>query len=453
MCDPPQCQSKDPPLIGLFGWKFWAPFRYWLRFIASASKFKPGGAKPRVALVGTHRSAAKSLKKKLSVDQRMMLGQIKEGRGRWESVGVDKIVANLVKEFGPGDDGTKDEDDVLLHMLPRMVYIDSVSQYEMDLAEMATLRTWVGEEFANIRLRLVPKISLDVASLLKTARKMLQPIASFAAVYEALTTAAKGRVVLGSEDRFRAVLGHLSMAGHVMYFEDAGDVVVVDPRAFGKHVIGQVFCPHSSPGFASGLFDTKNQKDQVHFRKSKLVTVLGRVSTIAGVEFGDVDLVLTILEKLELCFQIPEPTAEGGDADVYSDAVLVGGDEGIDPLYAIPGRLSHGRPECWKPVETTSQGHHYLGVRLQVAESALIVPPSAFPQLQSRLHSLPGFAMWRNGLMTVERTDGRIAVAGLIELDSSLETIDVAVRTEMCNDVGWSKFIQVGDAPRLVWSL
>ena len=50
-----------------------------------------------------------------------------------------------------------------------------------------------------------------------------------------------------------------------MYFEDVHDAVVVDPQAFGEHIIGELFCP-------AGLLPI-NKDDNFLFRESALKRV------------------------------------------------------------------------------------------------------------------------------------------------------------------------------------
>jgi hypothetical protein len=55
-----------------------------------------------------------------------------------------------------------------------------------------------------------------------------------------------------------------------MYFEDVHDAVVVDPQAFGEHVIGQLFCPAGADGFTTLVI---SKKDNYLFRQSSLKKV------------------------------------------------------------------------------------------------------------------------------------------------------------------------------------
>jgi hypothetical protein len=210
-----------------------------------------------------------------------------------------------------------DEFDDLLDLAPRLFYVDSVCLNRYDRAEMNQLRVWIGKMFDDVRAtRPVPKVCLDVARLLKVCRDSLPAVASFAQVHKAVCRAGGSTIDLSDEDRFRAVLGHLSKAGHVMYFEDVNDAVVVDPQAFGEHVIGQVFCPAGTEGFHA-LIIRKNEN--FLFRQSSLKQVLAN----SGRAFGNVELLLHIMIDLELIFPW-EPSA--GDSD---------------PQFAVPGRLSH----------------------------------------------------------------------------------------------------------------
>lgn len=118
LADPPDTQHKQ--------------LRYWLRFIASRAQPE---AKPRVALVGTHRSAAQALAQKLSSQttaeqentkqQIERLDSIKQDGDRWVSTSVESVVTPLLAEFAD-----------LLEMAPRLFYVDSVSPYDIDRAEM-----------------------------------------------------------------------------------------------------------------------------------------------------------------------------------------------------------------------------------------------------------------------------------------------------------------------------
>ena len=60
-----------------------------------------------------------------------------------------------------------------------------------------------------------------------------------------------------------------------MYFEDVHDAVVVDPQAFGEHIIGELFCP-------AGLLPI-NKDDNFLFRESALKRVCSHTRLHMGV--------------------------------------------------------------------------------------------------------------------------------------------------------------------------
>jgi hypothetical protein len=258
LSDPPETQRKQ--------------LRYWLRFIAARASLE---AKPRVALVGTHRSAAATLTKKLSSQtateqekskqQIKRLGSIKRDGDRWVSPSVESVVMPLLAEFVD-----------LLDMSPYLYYIDSVSAYKVDRAEMRRLREWLGLMFGDVRAsKPVPKVCLEVASLLSKVRKasITDVLAPFDRVLTELRACAPVTIDLSDDDRVRAVLGHLSDSGDIMYFEDAGDVVVLQPHMFGERVIGQLFCPVGTPGFTSLLAIDKELGYVVHVAISSPVAM------------------------------------------------------------------------------------------------------------------------------------------------------------------------------------
>jgi len=259
------CNLEDQPDLQ------YDQLRYWLRFIAS--KAQPE-ARPRVALVGTHRSTAGSLQKRLKLSPNLpehervdlvnriaRLEKIKRVGDAWVCDEISGNVAKLVGEFRD-----------LLDLAPRICFIDSISQYKTDRAEMHRLRAWIRTKCADIRNhRRVPKVCRDVARVIKTVRNKLPVVAPFAGVQAAVKAEVQTAFDLGSEDRFRAVLHHLSRAGHVMYFEDVDDIVVVDPLSFGKRVIGQLFCPSGTVGFNPLLIDRENN---LTFRQNLLAEVL-----------------------------------------------------------------------------------------------------------------------------------------------------------------------------------
>lgn len=356
--------------------------------------------------------------------------------GRWKSMAVEEAISQLHGEFAD-----------LLDLAPKLYYIDSVSLNRQDRAEMNKLRAWIGKMFDNVRAtRPVPKVCLDVARLLQGCRASLPAVASFDEVHQAVQIAGGDKIDLSDEDRFRAVLGHLSKAGHVMYFEDVDDAVVVDPQAFGEHVIGQLFCPAGTEGFQVLVI---NKDENYLFRQSSLKEVLANTGRV----FGDVNLLIHILIDLELIF--PWTSVAPNGTPIVED----------DPQFAVPGRLSHvsnsdgaveeyhNRPRsCWaEPSRDTADRYvcpflvdvpirhlvsinscrwHYLGVRLDITNSQLMIPPSSFPRLQSQLSKHSGFVMWRNGARTCNMTStGLMELESLVELHDSLQWIDVCVRS------------------------
>jgi hypothetical protein len=406
------CNLADPPDMQFM------QLRYWLRFIASRASLE---AKPRVALVGTHRGAASALKKELgnqiaanqekTKQQIERLGSIKQDGDRWVSTSVQSVVTPLLAEF-----------DDLLHMSPQLYYVDSVSPYYVDRAEMRRLREWLGLMFNEVRvLKPVPKVCHDVAALTSKVRKtsITDVLAPFDRVLTELRVCAPDTVDLSDDDRVRAVLSHLSDAGDIMFFEDAGDVVVLQPQEFGERVIGQLFCPVGTPGFTSLLAIDKELG--YRFRRSALVDAL------QACNLGDIDVVLRILQDLELVF----PLYEGDGTEVSS----------ADALYAVPGRLAHSEGESLvKQFETmrtkawrdATAGCHHVGVRLRINNSSLILPPSTLSRLLHRLSSAPGFEMWQRGARTTRvLIGGDVSVEGLIDLADSQQYIDVVTRSEV----------------------
>jgi hypothetical protein len=407
------CNLADPPDMQF------RQLRYWLRFIASRASLE---AKPRVALVGTHRSAVPTLKKKLSnqsaADQEKTkqqierLGSIKQDGDRWVSTSVESVVTPLLAEFAD-----------LLHMSPYVYYVDSVSPHKIDRAEMRRLRKWLGLMFDDVRaLRPVPTVCLDVAALTSKVRKtsITDVLAPFDRVLTELRVCAPDIVDLSDDDRVRAVLSHLSDTGDIMYFEDAGDVVVLQPHEFGERVIGQLFCPVGTPGFTSLLAIDKDLG--YRFRRSALEEALKACNV------GDIDVVLRILQDLDLVF----PLHEGDGATDASSA---------DALYAVPGRLAHSEGESLvKQFETmrtkawrdATAGFHHVGIRLRINNSSLMLPPSTLSRLLHRLSGAPGFEMWQRGARTTRvLIGGDVSVEGLIDLADSLQYIDVVVRSEV----------------------
>jgi hypothetical protein len=416
------CNLADPPDMQF------SQLRYWLRFIASRASRASLQAKPRVALVGTHRSAAPTLKKKLSsqtaADQEKTkqqikrLDRIKRDGDRWVSTLVGSFVPLLLEKFAD-----------LLEMSPQLYYVDSVSPHKIDLTEMRRLREWLGLMFDDVRaLKPVPKVCLEVAALLSKVRKtsVTDVLAPFDRVLTELRVCAPDTVDLSDDDRVRAVLSHLSDTGDIMYFEDAGDVVVLQPHEFGERVIGQLFCPVGTPGFTSLLAIDKDLG--YRFRRSALVDALNKLEKAAkSCNVGDIDTVLRILQDLELVF--PVHNSKGADALA-------------DTLYAVPGRLAHtdnvalvNRFEtmCVNAWKDATAGCHHVGVRLRINNSSLMIPPSTSSRLLYRLSAAPGFAMWQRGARTtcVPTGDGRVFVEGLIDIDDSLQFIDVVVRSEV----------------------
>lgn len=391
--------------------------RFWMRFIASRAQPE---AKPRVALVGTHRGAAKDLRRALKVRFAELVGsekqevvartkrldQIKEVDGRWSSTAVEETIASLHDEFAD-----------FLDLAPRIFYLESVSPNGTDRSEMNRLRAWVHDRFTNIRKsRLVPQVCFDVEKLLPACRAVLPTVAPFRDVLKEVRKAASGRIDL-DEERFRAVLNHLTKAGLVMCFEDVYDTVVLDPQVFGEHVIGQLFCPGDGGVIV-------RHEDKYLFRQSNLKQALQK----SGRRLGDLAHVLQILVDLELIFPwtVVAPWEVPPDVD--------------DPLFSVPGRLCqvpsgegvpeyHKRPQdCWN--RDSGNTWLYLGVRLDITNSQLMVPPSSFPRLQSQLWRHQGFRMWRNGVATcTHNLLGQTEVESLVEMHDSLQWIDVCVRS------------------------
>jgi hypothetical protein len=397
--------------------------RFWLRFIASRAQ---PDTPPRVAIVGTHRGAAKMLRTRLRehftelvgtehveiVARAQRLDQIKALDGRWTSTAVEEAVASLHEEFAD-----------LLDLAPRIFYIESEGLEPTDRKEMTRLRSWILGRFTEIRAaRLVPQVFFDVERLLLQCRRVLPTVAPFRDVLKELGRASNGKIDL-SEERFRSILVHLTKAGFVMCFEDVYDDVVLDPSVFGKHIIGQLFCPGDSGVIVK-------HEDKYLFRRSSLEKALVKTK----LRLGDFAHILQILVELELIF--PWTVLAGLPWEVPPDV--------SDPLFAIPGRLCqapsgqrvpeyHQRPQdAWKePLHGAGNRWTYLGVRLDITNSQLMVPPSAFPRLQSQLWQHRGFRMWRNGVTTCTNDTmyGKIEVESLVEMHDSLQWIDVCVRS------------------------
>jgi hypothetical protein len=156
------------------------------------------------------------------------------------------------------------------------------------------------------------------------------------------------------------------------------------------------------------------------FRRSALEDALKACNV------GDINVVLQILQDLELVFSV-----HGSD----------GADASADALYAVPGRLAHNDAEVSvKLFETmrakaflgATRGCHHVGVRLRITNSSLMLPPSTFSQLLHRLSSAPGFEIWQRGARTTRELTGggHVSIEGLIDLDDSLQFIDVVARSE-----------------------
>ena len=206
----------------------------------------------------------------------------------------------------------------LLDLAPRMYYIESCSPNPTDRAEMSRLRRWISRMYQQIQtVRMVPQVCFDVAKLLPTIRQKLPTVCPFNDVLQEVRSV--GAIDLPDEEGFRAVLGHLSKAGLVIPFEDVHDTVVLDPQVFGEHIIGQLFCPGNRGVIVS-------QQDNYLFRQSKLEHALKKT----GRELGDVSHVLHILVDLEFIYPW---TVELAPWEVPPDH--------DDPLFAVPGRLSH----------------------------------------------------------------------------------------------------------------
>ena len=157
------------------------------------------------------------------------------------------------------------------------------------------------------------------------------------------------------------------------------------------------------------------------FRKSALEAALESCNV------GDIDVVLQLLQDLELVF----PLHKSDDAEASGDT-----------LFAVPGRLAHNdveavvkqfeamRSKAWR--DAAADGHH-VGVRLTITNSSLILPPSTFSRLMHHLSTTPGFEMWRHGARTTRELTGggHVSVEGLIDLDDSLQFVDVVARSEV----------------------
>ena len=170
---------------------------------------------------------------------------------------MESVVTPLLTEFAD-----------LLDMSPRMYYVDSVRPSKADRVEMRRLRECLKMIFDDVReSKPVPKVCLEVASLLAKARKttIADVLAPLDRVLSELRACAAPSLDLSDEDRVRAVLSHLSDSGDIMYFEDVGDVVVLQPHVFGERVIGQLFCPVGTPGFTSMLAIDKELGYVAHF--------------------------------------------------------------------------------------------------------------------------------------------------------------------------------------------
>jgi hypothetical protein len=198
-----------------------------------------------------------------------------------------------------------------------------------------------------------------------------------------------------------------------------GDVVVLRPHEFGERVIGQLFCPVGTPGFTSLLAIDKELG--YLFRRSALEDALKACNV------GDIDIVLRILQDLTLVF----PVHNSGSADAAT----------ADTLYAVPGRLAHIEDEslveqfqtlrikAWRDV---TLGCRHVGVRLHITNSSLMLPPSTFSRLLHRLSAALGFEMWRRGARTTRELtrDGHVFIEGLIDLDDSLQFVDIVARSD-----------------------
>jgi len=423
---------------------------YWLRFIASTT---PEGTTLTVALVGTHRSEhATTQMRKEALDSVKLVGQ------RWRSAHVDETFRALRSEF---------EGLVNIHE-DAFFYIDSISQNLTDRKEMLRLRKWLAGACAYIRAtEMMPLICSEARRVIeRKLRSALPLVVPFEDVKAAFKEYGSKTAEGLTDDRLRAVLGYLANAGCVMYFEGVNNSVVLDPQQFGTRVVGQLFAPSGATDFRSMLIDSKRP---IFFSRADLEGVLAS----SGV--GCTSNVLNILQALELCFSFDDDADDDGDgaADCHDSGrghatespghaakarpenatAASTGDgrvDGLPQLFAVPGRLAQ-KPsrdreraidqfcsmpsECWKELHALGGAEWmYTGVRLRVQDSHFVIPPGAFPRLQHRLSTEPGFRMWHHGVRVCRRhlVEGRncIATEAVAELDEHMRHVEIRVRSE-----------------------
>eukprot|EP00035_Acanthoeca_spectabilis_P015051 m.295790 g.295790 ORF g.295790 m.295790 type:complete len:1008 (-) comp16272_c2_seq5:915-3938(-) len=398
--------------------------RHWLRFIVSRSV---SDTRPRVAVVATHRKPAASCKNQKSdtphdLGDRVILNAESDRDDRISTI-CDRYVSSGLQEIASA---VHTEFSEVLDVAHTPFLVESVDPDPLDEDEVHRLRKWLSTAFEHIRqTRPVPAVCISVANLLPLVRDKLPPISTYREVIEALKDAAGDSIDLTNEDRNRAILSHLWEAGHLMVFEGVDDTVVVDPKAFGTDVIGQLFCPHGNPDFKPLVVN-----EGFEFRLSQLQEHLTRVGA-DGRNFGDAHRALKLVSALELV--IEHQSTESAEND---------------PTFSIPGRLNQAntmlykeyrrRPvDCWSKPRNFS-GWVYLGTRLKLQSPLRLIPPSEFPRLQHRMSKKfktreTGFRLWRNGFSVLQCTSaqGDILVEGLVEFNSTLDYIDVCVRSQI----------------------
>ena len=158
------------------------------------------------------------------------------------------------------------------------------------------------------------------------------------------------------EGRLHAAFAHLHDMGEIIYFENdpgCANWIVLDPQWFGgKRVLGAILAPATVrvPAMPTLLRDGVIKRNE-----------LDRVLTVSGVEAGQLEPVVALLEAMELCY----PEDEGRTAFMFPARLKPTGDNEDAPLRA------------WH-----DQGHAFAahgGRRVKCTDELDMLPPQYFP--------------------------------------------------------------------------